>query len=319
MTAALLSCAGARILRRDAGLAETLDCTIEANRLALVGDWSSLFALMGHQASLVAGAVTLDGHEVQRGIRSGAIGLAPLDPPLPASESAIGYLAMGGELAGLSARDARRVARSALERLGIDRFSDKRIDSMDRASRRALVIAQSILTEPATLVAESPLCRLDSVAGDFVRRVLDQAARDRRLVVGVDAPWSDPSERSLLESTERVATLHRGGAVSVATPEELLRGSSRYVVATTRNGAALADALTRRGLTVVPLDAARAAPSGGGRLLVDLTPHGGSTVPVVTAALETEAPVVELVPVAREGDRRAAAEGHSDETGAKDR
>ena len=73
---ALLELVGARIDQDGVPLIEGLSLTAMGSTLALVGDFHGLFALLGGTADLVTGQVSVSGHDAERAVAAGVVGVA---------------------------------------------------------------------------------------------------------------------------------------------------------------------------------------------------------------------------------------------------
>jgi ABC-type taurine transport system ATPase subunit len=276
-----------------------LDVTSHAERLALLGDWSPLFRLLSGEAELVAGSLTVGGVSVPLGVERGTIGLMRFDPILPPAFSAEQLLSTSAELAGVPSAIASRIAFQTLERLGLLELASRRLAHLPLAERRALLVAHAALTDPQVLCLEDPLAGLDTHAEHTLLAVIERACAGRRLLVSLADPEQSGSARRLVQScTERLGL---AAGVAVAVPAERA-AVSRVTATVCNNHQAFAAALAARGLRAHATHEAGmlgtlTSPLAGPcwRYLVELS--GDSTAPVLDAALETEAGLVELIPL----------------------
>lgn len=281
-------------------LISRLTLSTSAERVALLGDWSALFLLLSGDAKLAAGSLQVAGASVPGAVEQGQVGLMRLDPLLPPTWSVEQLLAASAELCGTPRKAAAKVAFQKLEQLGLAPLAARRLAHLERSERRAVLIAHAAITEPQLMCLELPLAGLDTHGEAAVQAVIERASAGRRLLVAFGDVELGPGARELLQSCgERwrlaagVATLESPGAAPVA----------RVTATICRNHQAFARALEARGLSAYPTHEAGVlgtltSPSAGPcwRYLVELP--NGSTAPVLDAALETEASLVELMPVA---------------------
>lgn len=294
-----LEAKAARIDLLGQPLLARLDVASNAERLALIGDWSALFRLLSGEAELAQGSLELAGHAVPLGVERGVIGLMRLDPLLPPTWSAEQLLSSSAELSGLPTKIATRSAFQTLERLGLLELASRRLAHLPPAERRALLVAHAVLTDPLVLCLEEPLAGLDTHAEHALMAVIERACAGRRLVVAVADPEQTASTRRLVQSCgERL-----GLAAGVAVPLGAEGGSRSRVTATIcKNHQAFAAALAARGLLAhatheAGLLGTLTSPLAGPcwRYLIEL--EGDSTAQVLDAALETDAGLVELIPL----------------------
>lgn len=294
-----LEAKAARIDLLGQPLVARLELTSSAERLALLGDWSALFRLLSGEAQLAGGSLRVAGADVPLGVVQGSVGLMRLEALLPGTWTSEQFLASSAELAGTPAKAAPKLAFETLEQLGLVELAARRLAHLPAAERRALLIAHAVLTNPRVLCLEDPLVGLDTHAENCVLAVIGHASADRRLLVAISDPGLSPGARQLVRScTERLRL-----AAGVVLPELGDQPQASRVTATvSRNHQAFAAALSARGLThhatheagmLNALTSNAAGPCW--RYLIELP--AGSSAPILDAALETEAGLVELIPV----------------------
>lgn len=297
---ATLEAKAARIDLFGQPLLARLELTSHAERVALLGDWSALFRLFSGEAELAGGTLHVAGVSVPLGVEQGKVGLMRLDPLLPGTWSGEQLLSNSAELAGTPKKAASKLAFRTLEQLGLAGLAARRLAHLPLAERRALLVAHAVLTDPRVLCLEQPLLGLDTHAEQAVLGVIERACSGRRLLVAVSDPELSPGSRQLVHScTERLRL-----SAGVVLPElDNAPAAARVTATVCRNHQAFAAALGQRGLTARAtheasmLDALTSPVAGPcWRYLVELP--AGSTAPILDAALETEAGLVELIPLA---------------------
>jgi ABC-type molybdenum transport system ATPase subunit/photorepair protein PhrA len=297
--ASTLEAKAARIDLLGQPLLARLDVTSQAERVALLGDWSALFRLLAGEAELSAGSLTVGGVAVPQGVARGTIGLMRYDPLLPPSWSAEQLLSTSAELSGMPAAIAGRLAFQTLERLGLVELASRRLAHLPPAERRALLVAHAVLTDPRVLCLEEPLAGLDTHAEHTLLAVIERAAAGRRLLVSLADPEQSANTRRLLQSCTDRFGLAAGVAVALPARSAAI---SRVTATVCKNHQAFAAALAARGLRAHATHEAGmlntlTSPQAGPcwRYLVELS--SDNTSPVLDAALETEAGLVELIPL----------------------
>jgi ABC-type Na+ transport system ATPase subunit NatA len=289
----------ARIDLAGQPLLSGLELRSDAPRLALLGDWSPLFRLLSAEAELSSGSLRVCGMNVPLGVALGAVGLMRLDPPLPATWSAEQFLASSAELAGTAKISAKNLVLQTLERLGLTELATRRLAELGLAERRALLVAHATLTDPRVLCLEEPLVSLDTLGERAVLAVIERASAGRRLLVAVADPELSAASRELVASCAARLRLAAGVVVTETDDAPL---PSRFTASVCRNHEAFAQALAARGLiahatheagVLNSLTSAFAGPCW--RYLIELPQN--STAPILDAALETQAGLVELTPL----------------------
>jgi ABC-type multidrug transport system ATPase subunit len=289
-------------------LVDGLSAKSEAERLGLSGDWSWLFRLLSAEVELVSGRALLFGAPAERAVQQNDVGLVRHDPELPSDWSPFELIFESALLLGKSRSEARREAGRALAELGLDSMARRPLSRLGAAERRAALIAHARLAEPAVLVLELPLARLDDGSAHFVSELMLRAAAGKRLVFSVESLTAGTVERSALDQVEEVLVLRGHGVIAQGAPGSVLVASRRYSVVVSKHAVALAERLRNAGAVVhvrrsngvvSPLQALSELELSmlrAGRLLVDLSEaHGPESI--IDAALELQAPILELLPV----------------------
>jgi putative ABC transport system ATP-binding protein len=91
-----------------------------------------------------------------------------LIPALTAAEN----VSLPLELDGVSARKARRQARTALEEVGIPELADRFPDDMSGGQQQRVAIARALVGERRLVLADEPTGALDSTTGEAVMALL---------------------------------------------------------------------------------------------------------------------------------------------------
>lgn len=287
-------------LRVDLGGAAVLDRVSFQSRgrsLAIVGDGHGLVASIAGQARVRSGRLLLRGRDVARRQHFGAgrpgdehgtnlVGVAPLDPPLPDRISAREYLAWGARLAGVAPSQAKKLAATTLNSLDLERLSSARLDELPVPERRALAIAQAVVTSPAVLVATAPLSGLAGQAATYVERVLGAAMRERAWIVSLSSVHAGSPEHALAAAADDLLVFASGTLVRAGKLRRMEDQSSAFSVMIRGRAAEFRAALEARGV---------AFSGGPRRFFVDL-PAGMTTRDLFALSAEVGAPIVELLP-----------------------
>ena len=164
---------------------------------------TTVLSLLGCVLSPTGGTVRVLGKDVGRlssrglaALRLSSIGFVfqefNLVEPLPAEEN-VAYPLL---LAGVSRGERRRMAREALERLGLG----DRLRNLPRAlsggQKQRVAIARALVTDPALLLCDEPTAALDHASAEQVMDLLLGLARDGRAVAVVShdlrlTAWAD--------------------------------------------------------------------------------------------------------------------------------
>ncbi len=145
-------------------------------RIALVGPSgsgkSTLLHLMAGLDDPTVGAVTWPGIGARAELRPGRVAVIfqgpSLLPPLTVLENTALPLVIGG----MTDARAREVARTALERLGLEELADKLPEEISGGQAQRVAVARALAGEPSLILADEPTGQLDRASGAAVVDVL---------------------------------------------------------------------------------------------------------------------------------------------------
>ena len=172
---------------------------------------STLMPATGGTATVFGDALQLAPAAVRRHL--GVVFQHPsLDDMLTVHEN----LTCHGYLYGLHGTRLRQRTATVLQRLGLAERAGERVAALSGGLRRRTELAKALLHEPPVLLLDEPSTGLDPGA----RRAFIQYLRELRdrdgVTIVLTTHYMDEAERC-----DRVAILHQGKLVSVATPAEL--------------------------------------------------------------------------------------------------
>jgi ABC-2 type transport system ATP-binding protein len=281
----------ARDLRVDVDgtvVVEGANLETRGNSVAIVGDGYGLLRAIAGEAAVRSGSLAVNGLDVSRReqLRPSALGLAPLDPPLPPRWTAREYLVWGSRLAGMNRASARESAASTLAELGLDKLAGTATSALSPADRRALVLAQAVVARPAVVVAAGPLSGLSGRDAAYVAAVLGVATKGRRFIVSLSNLYAGSEENVLAAQADELLVFASGRLVRQGKLQKIEDGTVGYTLMLRARAAEFRDALRARGVEL----------SGGPqRFFVELPP-GMKAQDLVALSAEVGAPLVELVP-----------------------
>lgn len=90
---------------------------------------------------------------------------------------ALDNVALAAQLAGTSARQARKRAHELLEKLGVAHRADSYPATLSGGEQQRVAVARALMNSPALLLADEPTGALDSHSGDQVMNLLNDLNR----------------------------------------------------------------------------------------------------------------------------------------------
>ena len=153
-----------------------------------------------------------EGEEVRR--RTGVVTeTAGLDDRLTAHEN----VAFAARIRGLRADDAARRTDELLDRLGIGREADRRVQGLSTGQRKRVALARALLHDPEVLFLDEPTSGLDPAATRDVIELIAALAREHGRTVILCTHFLAEAGRMC----NRIAVLHEGRLRACGRPEDL--------------------------------------------------------------------------------------------------
>lgn len=266
----------------DMGFSE-LSGSASGKRIALVGDWAPLMAVLAGRSTPSHGKASIDEQLGRQAVIEGYVGIVDATlQPLP-GRSVAQWLALYARLRGFSRDDAPRTAEETLTRLGLGYLARYKTDDVPGPALYGARAALASLTQPRVLVLDPPPWSAQSQA--LSHALLEQLGLCADLIVRCD-----PSEQPELFCSCEAALITDGRSVMSVIPSEYLSTTSRtYRVRALSHREEFAAALNTRGAKV-------SIPTDSGEFWVTL-PAGSGTELVVKAALQSRAGLERMSPL----------------------
>lgn len=170
------------------------------------------------------GTARVDGRDVVReaaAVRA-AIGVLPEHWGLYDRLTPREHLRYFGRLHGLRGRELERRAEAVLQRLGADRYADRRCGSLSKGMKQMVMLARALLHDPRTLLLDEPTSGLDAMAARRVRELIAELRREGRCVL-VSTHLLGEAERLC----DRIVVIAGGRVLADGTPAELAARTGR--------------------------------------------------------------------------------------------
>jgi len=122
-------------------------------------------------------------------------------------------------LRGLNRRDAERVARNVLRRVGLEKYAEQYPHALSGGEQQRVALARAIVPRPGVLLMDEPFSGLDQRLRASVRNETIALLTETRATCLIVT--HDPEEA--MQIADRIALMKSGRLVQVGTPEHLYR------------------------------------------------------------------------------------------------
>jgi putative ABC transport system ATP-binding protein len=200
----------------DVHALRSIDLDVERNDyLAITGPSgsgkSTLLNILGCLDSPTSGRFVLEGRDVSQlsdrqlsQVRNAFVGFVFQTFNLLPRATALHNVEIPLIYAGLPGGRRRRMAREALERVGLGDRTHHRPNELSGGQRQRVAIARAIVNTPSLLLADEPTGNLDSDTGSEIMQVLDELHRAGNTILLVT------HEGYIAKHARRLIQLHDG-------------------------------------------------------------------------------------------------------------
>lgn len=171
------------------------------------------------------GEILLDGKPFQPEMQQ--IGYLPeergLYPKKKVSEQIL-YLA---QLRGLSYKQAKENTSKWLNRLGIEDYANRQLETLSKGNQQKVQLAQALISDPEIVILDEPFSGLDPVNSQILQEVVKELIRNNKLVI-----FSSHQMSYVEEFCEEIAIMKEGNIVLGGNLKEIKRkfGANRLVL-----------------------------------------------------------------------------------------
>ena len=176
---------------------------------------STMMNLIGCLDTPTTGEYWLNGQEVSRmpddalaRVRNKEIGFVFQTFNLLPRASALANVELPLVYAGIPARERRKRAESALQRVGLGNRMDHRPNELSGGQRQRVAIARALVNTPAILLADEPTGNLDSTTSEEIMKVFEHLHAQGQTIIMVT------HEADIAAHAERVVVLKDGRVAS---------------------------------------------------------------------------------------------------------
>lgn len=171
------------------------------------------------------GEILLDGRPFNA--REHSIGYLPEERGLYPKEKIIDQLIYFGQLRGLARGEARENGDYWLERLGIEEYRDKKLETLSKGNQQKVQLAETLLCHPDIVILDEPFSGLDPVNAQILRDIIQDLISQDKLVI-----FSSHQMAYVEEFCQEIALIHQGSIVLEGDLKEIKKeyGRDRMVL-----------------------------------------------------------------------------------------
>jgi ABC-2 type transport system ATP-binding protein len=226
-----------------------LTVEVPRGRVGLVGangaGKTTLFRLLLGLTRPTEGTVEVCGHPVAAdpvAARS-RLGYMPEHECLPLDQSAADVVATLGEVSGLPARAARKRASEVLDLVGLDEARFRAVGGFSTGMRQRVKLAQALVADPELVLLDEPTAGLDPTGREEMLALVFRLGG-----FGISVLLATHILDDVARVCEHVVMIDGGRLVLAGATGDLFERSGSVVVEVGEGAAALAAALTARGV-----------------------------------------------------------------------
>ena len=171
-----------------------------------------------------SGQILLDGRAVVGEARH-SIAYLPEERGLYRRSRVVEVLAYYGELKGLSPREARKLARTLLDRVDLGEWADKQVQALSKGMQQKVQLCTALIGEPRLMILDEPFTGLDPINVQLFEEILHE-----RRARGTTVLLSTHQMNKVEEVCDRALMINRGRTVLYGAVRELRRRHADHAV-----------------------------------------------------------------------------------------
>lgn len=153
-----------------------------------------------------SGEILLDGKQFKP--RNYQIGYLPEERGLYPKKKVAEQIVYLAELRGLSSKNAKQNTKIWLEKLGVDEYSNKTLDSLSKGNQQKVQLAQTLVCNPDIVILDEPFSGLDPINAQILKDTVKELITQNKLVI-----FSSHQMSYVEEFCEEIAIINKGEIV----------------------------------------------------------------------------------------------------------
>lgn len=134
------------------------------------------------------------------------------------------YLAM---LRGISKKDAKASMKKWLQRLGVEEYENKKLETLSKGNQQKIQLAQTLVCNPEIVILDEPFSGLDPVNSQILKDVIRELISENKIVI-----FSSHQMSYVEEFCEEIAIVKEGNIVLNGNLREIKKefGKNRLIL-----------------------------------------------------------------------------------------
>lgn len=153
-----------------------------------------------------SGEILIDGEKFNP--RKYQIGYLPEERGLYPKKKVLEQLVYLGQLRGLDRRTARKNSLYWLERLGVEEYKDKRLETLSKGNQQKVQLAETFLCNPDIVILDEPFSGLDPINSQILKEIILELIDNKKLLI-----FSSHQMSYVEEFCEEIALIDKGNIV----------------------------------------------------------------------------------------------------------
>ncbi len=153
-----------------------------------------------------SGEVLLDGNKFVA--KDHQIGYLPEERGLYPKKTVLEQLIYFGQLRGLRVKEAKENSLYWLKRLGVDQYSNKKLETLSKGNQQKVQLAQTFVCNPEIVILDEPFSGLDPVNSQILKDIIREQIDAEKLVI-----FSSHQMSYIEEFCEYIALINKGEIV----------------------------------------------------------------------------------------------------------
>ena len=170
-----------------------------------------------------SGEILVDGKPIDRNELT--IGYLPEEESMYPKKKIIDQLVYFGRLHGLSKNDAISSSKQWLERLSMEEYANKKLETLSKGNQQKIQLAAAVMCKPSVVILDEPFSGLDPVNAMLLKDIINELIDEGAVVF-----LSSHQMNYIEEFCEDIAILNGGSIVLSGTINDIKRSYRRDII-----------------------------------------------------------------------------------------